>query len=279
VDAALDALHVTEDAFGKDHIDTARTLFVAAQIINAAGRPAEAKPLAERALAIQARVNGELSVPVGEIHTDLGNIESHLHDRASARAHFEKAIAIAEHNKADGGGLAIPLAALALLDVHTQHLPEAIVLFRRALELFARTSGTETLDYVMTSANLASALETMHRCDEAEPIVAEVRASTAKFPVYYPELLLTIGRCGRLRSQAAAIDAFEQALALCVANRCPPAMTAMVRWELGSTLGDRTRDRRRGIDLVREARAAMFAIAPQDDLIATMDRWLRAHPP
>ncbi len=278
-DTAVAAVKLTEDALGPDHLDTADALYSAAQVVNGTGRAAEAKPLAERALAIQVRRFGPDSTAAATVYGILGNIESNLHDAVAARVHLERALAIAELAKVPDYDLAMAVGAVGALLQYESHQPaEAVPYYERSIMLLARSSGTDTLEYLMISSNLAATLEELGRCAAARPIIAKVQPGLTKMPAQYPELLITIGRCERAANVPAAIAAFEQANALCVEHdACDPGLTNNIRWELGSTLAWSKRDAARGRSLVQEARDAALAADPKDPLIATMDTWLRAH--
>jgi tetratricopeptide (TPR) repeat protein/tRNA A-37 threonylcarbamoyl transferase component Bud32 len=276
VDSALSALKATEDAMGPDHLETAVALYTASQITNGAGRYPEAKRLGERALAIQIRHNGPDSLGASQAHVNLGNIESNLHDVVAARAHLEKAIAIDIALHVPDASLAMSLGALAsLLQYEGHQLAEAVPYYERSIELLAKSAGTDKLEYLMLSSNLAGTLEQLGRCADAQPIIAKIQPGLAKLPAYYPELLTTIGRCARDRDVRASLEAYEEGLALCIAHECDPGLATIIRWELGSALVAVKRDAKRGRALVQTAHDAALAADPKDPIVAKTETWLR----
>ncbi|HEY2739709.1 MAG TPA: tetratricopeptide repeat protein, partial [Thermoanaerobaculia bacterium] len=161
-------------------IETACRLHLEAMDLRAAGRPAEAAPLALRSIEILEREDAS-QLDVANVLLALARIQEDLGHLATAEVSIVRALGILERlrdgNDEDEGDGPIrvrletqSLGLLANLKRGQGQHPEAEELFRRALALTEQTFGPDDIQM----ANLLNGLGILHkfqgRYDEAEPL-------------------------------------------------------------------------------------------------------------
>ncbi|MEJ2856521.1 MULTISPECIES: FxSxx-COOH system tetratricopeptide repeat protein [unclassified Saccharothrix] len=165
------ALH---DDLGHDRTttqDTAWLLDRAATYLRTHGRPDQARPLSERALAITEAATGPDHHHVAIRLNNLGLVLRDLGHPDEARALFERALAIAEAaNGPDHPTVAIRLNNLggALRDLG--RLDEARALYERALAIDETANGPDHPTVAIRLNNLGIALRHLGRPDEARAL-------------------------------------------------------------------------------------------------------------
>jgi len=237
--AAERSLAIRVAAFGDKHVTVAESLNTLGEIAHAEGKPAEARDLAERALAMLDESDARQAVTAMIIHLHLATSAAaagrdHF---AEATPHFERAIALARRRS---GGDSLQLAII-LLNYGQVKADEDLV------------AGLAMLE------NARDILERHHdrRAQQALGAMLVVADHHDDF--------------------AAALGYGEQALASLDADT-PPAQRAGVEWGLAKALIATHGDRQRARRLATAARDRYRTLGPSHaSAVASLERWLAAH--
>jgi CHAT domain-containing protein/Tfp pilus assembly protein PilF len=170
-DLALQALKVANDTFGPDHLNTAISLNILAEIDRVTGRFAEAEPFYRRALAIREKALRPDHPDIAQVLNNLALLYYEMGRYAEAEPMNRRALTIV----INALGIEHPYAAtcmnnLAGLYVSLGRYPEAEKLYRWALEVREKTLGTGHPDVAQVLNNLAELYLLLGRYKEAGPL-------------------------------------------------------------------------------------------------------------
>ncbi|WP_433265927.1 FxSxx-COOH system tetratricopeptide repeat protein [Actinosynnema sp. CS-041913] len=217
----------------------------AATYLQTHGRPSEARPLFERALAIAETAYGPDHPTVATRLNNLGLALSDLGRPADARPLFERALAITETTYGpDHPTVANRLSNLGLALSDLGRPADARPLFERALAITETTYGPDHPEVATCLNNLAGALSDLGRPADARPLFERALAITET--TYGPDHP-TVATClnnlaGALSDLGRPADArplFERALAIDEAAYGPDHPTVANRLSnLGLALSD-----------------------------------------
>ncbi|MBF0345132.1 MAG: CHAT domain-containing protein, partial [Nitrospirae bacterium] len=163
------ALEINEKALGKEHPSTATSLNNLANLYQATGRYAEAKPLLKRALEINEKALGKEHPSTATSLNNLANLYQATGRYAEAEPLLKRALEINE--KALGKehpSTATSLNNLASLYYNTGRYDEAEPLYKRALEINEKALGKEHPDTVISLNNLAKLYAVTNRHKESD---------------------------------------------------------------------------------------------------------------
>jgi tetratricopeptide (TPR) repeat protein len=219
---ALRRTHEAVDAAGELESDpeTAWILDNLAMLLYRQGALAEARPLLERALAIQEE---QLGPDHPGTATSLNNMAVLLHEQGAlveARPLYERALAIRERQLGrEHPDTATNLNSLARLLHDTGALTEARPLFERALTIRENQLGPEHPDAVTSLNSLARLLHDDGALAEARPLLERALAIREKqFGREHPYTAVSLNNlAGLLYEQGALAEArplYERALAI-----------------------------------------------------------------
>ncbi len=135
----------------------------------------ESRPLLEEAVALEREALGPDDPRVARSHYVLAGLLRRLGEYDAAREHYQAALAIRERAQ-DPDDLATSLTGLANLNVDEGQLVEASELYRRALDITARTAGRDSPRYASQLSGLALAQWSLGEADSARAMLERVVA-------------------------------------------------------------------------------------------------------
>jgi CHAT domain-containing protein len=239
------SLAIRESLFGRDHIVASYSL-INLGIILGGQADVNARPVLERALAIRERVNGPTHPLVATVLVALADVLRDVGDRASARAHLERALRIRE---AAGNeiGVATVLTGLGVVSAAEGDLAAARVSLDRSLEIFERLLGAEHVAVANSLYELGRVYLDEGRVLEARAMLE--RSLRIREKVYgreHPTVARTVRSLGDVLRTAGdlpgARQLYERALAISEARLGPEHVsTAQALHALGNVvlrLGD-----------------------------------------
>ena len=145
------SLAIRERVLGRDHLDTAETLYFLSRLRGRQGHYAEAKTLAERSLDIRLRAGADRLLP--DSFSQLGIAQYRVGDFERAEASFQRAVSVEEKNR--GPNLPTYLGNLAAVQIDRDELDDARRALERALDIGVRAKGGVTADLHVSLLNLA----------------------------------------------------------------------------------------------------------------------------
>jgi CHAT domain-containing protein/tetratricopeptide (TPR) repeat protein len=171
--AARSALTAAEQRDGGDSAATAAALDVLVETLwRGNPRAADAKALAERAVAIKERLHGGEHAEVARSLHNAGNLLAERGEHAAAEQMLERALRIRERVLGpDDLAVAAVLADLALEVSANGNYERAKSLHERALAIRETRLGGADLAVAVTLNNLGALLKDMGRYSEAEPVL------------------------------------------------------------------------------------------------------------
>ena len=177
-DVMIQAVRELDAGVFRDDPRTEAYLFEAiASILTFNGRPAEALPLAERALAAQDRLTGHDELDRANCYMTLGLVLKHLGRVAEAELNYQKGVEILEqHHPGDHSALAQGLCTLADARLMLGRAEEAESMLQRALEMSRRLFSSDDTLIAVSLNNLGQARQLLGRMAEAEPLYEEALA-------------------------------------------------------------------------------------------------------
>ena len=264
-----------ERRYGPQHPNIADETQFLGQLYGDVGEFEKAEAMLERTLAIQIAVLGEDNVDVGMTLYTIGSTALNRGRYPEAKAAFVRAARILETN-GDKRRLGI---ALAMLGTVRRALYEPIEETRkdheRGLELLAETFGKDSEYYALIETDFANRLTEAKLCDDARPYqthaletLGKIQPGLAVAPLRSrANCALSAGRTGP------AVADLDRAIQLCRAHPCRPWELEGAQYQLGELLLTRGLDRRRGVSLLREARAG-YERTGKTHLVAELDALL-----
>ena len=263
--------------------ETSRSLNSLAFAYDEIGRYAEARALAERALAIQLGELGPSHPEIALCYNNLGNIASDEGDFARATDYYRRALAIREQTVPAGddpSGLGDVLNNLGTIALEQGRVDEAFDFYRRALQVREQIDP-EGLDVSVSHANLASAELRRGRVREAltryRRALAIAENAGGRDHIYVGDALQGIGDATRRLGQLdESRTAYERALAIRAAG-ARPVEVAAVEFGLASTLWAKG-DKKRALELARAARERYAGDPAASTALAEVDAWLGSRP-
>jgi tetratricopeptide (TPR) repeat protein len=165
------ALHLYEQIWGPEHIDTAKTLNALALLFDKQGDTHRAELYQQRALALYEQIFGSDHIETAAMLNDLGLLYRDRADNTQAESLLQRALSIREralHH--DHPALAQSLDNLGLLYRNQGKLQQAEPLLQRALSISEQVYGTEHPNLSTVLNNLASLRHAQGRYQEAEQL-------------------------------------------------------------------------------------------------------------
>lgn len=273
---AEDALRVTEKAMGRNHPLVATVLEVLSQAHAVSGNFDAAAAHAQRQLEILEAVFGPIHSEMTSPLRVLAHVAMMRQDHANARDLSKRALAVAQ--RADSpvqlASAHVALAqALALSDGFDAARPH----YEQGLALMEKVHGKDHQSYVRLENDYAAKLVDSGDCEQAAPILEH---SIGFFEMKRPELTALprylratcAEKSGKLND---ALADYERADADCKKALCEPAIALSTKGALGKLLLETRRDRRRGAELLNDARAG-FAAKGMTGHLAETDRIMKA---
>lgn len=165
----LEAIAVSENAFGADHLEVSTALNNLAVCYKYLARYLEAGPLYQRALRITVRALGPDHADVATIYHNLGGLEHAAGNGMRGEPFARKAVrirvrALGSHHP----DVAADLTALAALLDQQKKYDESERLYRRALAIVERAHGPTHLAVSVNLNNLAAVQQARGRVSTAE---------------------------------------------------------------------------------------------------------------
>jgi tetratricopeptide (TPR) repeat protein len=261
--------------------ETARSLNNVAFEYDEIGRYAEARALAERAVAIEIAELGPTHPEIATCYNNLGNIASDEGDLTRAADYYRRALAIREVAvKAgdDPGNLADVLNNLGIVALQQHRLDEALDFQRRALAVREKMDP-EGQEISSSLTNIAAVELARGRTEEAlatyRRALSAAERSVGRDHPFAGDALTGMGDCmWKLGQLAAAQSAFERALAIRKAGARPIEL-ADTEFGLARTLAQRG-DTRRAMELAKAARQRYAGDPAAREQLAELDAWLRS---
>ncbi len=208
------ALKISEEAFGPEHPDTARSLNNLAGLYESLAEYAKAEPLYRRALKIREKTLGPEHPDTAASLNNLAGLYRSLADYAQAEPLFQRALKIWEKVLGpEHPHTATSLNNLALLYHLTGDYPQAEPLYQRALKIREKVLGPEDPDTAMSLNNLAGLYDSMGDYAQAEPLYR--RALQIKEKVLGPEHRSTATSLNNLADLYIAMADYAKAEPLC----------------------------------------------------------------
>ncbi|HET6277034.1 MAG TPA: FxSxx-COOH system tetratricopeptide repeat protein [Candidatus Cybelea sp.] len=181
VSICVRALAISENAFGPDHADVARSLNNLALTYWNQGRYAEAEPLYARALAIWETTLGPEHPYIAHTLNNLAIVYQEQGRHEEGEPLQNRALAIREKTLGpDHPDVAASLNNLAVVYYDQGRYAEAERLHTRALAIKEKVLGSDHPDVAFTLNNLASVHHQQGRYAEAEPLHARAVAIQEK---------------------------------------------------------------------------------------------------
>ncbi len=164
-------LTLREKLFGPSDPRTIDTLMTLAVLLQKEGRPADARPLCQRAVALQGNTQGSDSPALVDALSCAGSTYLAQDNFAGAEEPFRRAIRILEEPKVnEPAQLANTMNSLAEVYRRAGRFADAEPLYRESLEITNRISGQDNADYSRTLNNLGLLYADEGRFADAEPL-------------------------------------------------------------------------------------------------------------
>jgi tetratricopeptide (TPR) repeat protein len=165
----LEAVNVSEEAFGADHLEVSAPLMCLAVCYRSLARYVEAGPLFQRALRIRERALGPDHADVADVYQNLGSLEHAAGNGMRGEPFARRAVrirtrALGPHHP----DVAADLTSLAALLDQQKKFRDAERLYRRALAIVERAHGPTHLSVAVNLNNLAAVRQALGRATEAE---------------------------------------------------------------------------------------------------------------
>jgi tetratricopeptide (TPR) repeat protein len=165
----VEALDISEKAFGVDHLEVSQPLNNLAVCYKYLARYVEAGPLYQRALRITARALGPAHPEVATVYHNLGGLEHAAGNGLRGEPFARRAVrirtrALGPHHP----DVAADLTALAALLDQQKRYAEAERIYRRALTIVERAHGPTHLAVAVNLNNLAAVQQARGRIAKAE---------------------------------------------------------------------------------------------------------------
>jgi tetratricopeptide (TPR) repeat protein len=274
---ALESLAAYEKDLGPDHPWTANPLELVAQLYVVTGDFPKAEEHARRALAIGEQTFGPDHVSLATALQVLGFTATMTGRLPEARGHAERSVRVMER-AGNPRGLAASLLTLGEAVLRLDGIAAARPHFERALATIESVNGKDNLFYADAENTFAGKLVLAGECETATPYIDHAYGVyEARRPDQLSMPLLSRAQCAQAEQRFAdAITDLERATALCAKHGCEPGIGLPATAVLGQVLIQSKRDRRRGLELLGQARAG-FAAKGMTDGVAETDRWLKEH--
>ena len=266
------SLAFAEQAYGKNHPQTAKAKHLIAQYLTEGRDLAKAAKIENEVVAIREAIYGPSHREVAIALHVVGNIEKGRRNYPEARKAYERAIAIldADRGTYDAG---LSRGALATVIADTDGMAAAQPIFKRALDDLA-TGGKDKVQYLATEVDYAYHLLDAKQCAAAMPLLDHAIEILPKLRMrQLPQVLEASASCEvEAKRYDVALTKLERAHALCAEVQCPAGVIPLVDFKLGRLLIERGPDRARGSKLVAGAKAAATA---EDDkeLLSDIEHW------
>ena len=164
-------LQMSEQIFGPDHPEVARSLDRLARLYSQQAKFEQAEQFAQRALAIREKHLGSNHVEVADSLEGLATIFGEQERPAEAEPLFRRAVQIWEQTEGpDYSQLASALDGWAICLIRQNHFDEAEALLQRALRIREKTLGPEHPDIAASLLNLAGLYQDQGKYEQAEPM-------------------------------------------------------------------------------------------------------------
>jgi serine/threonine protein kinase/Tfp pilus assembly protein PilF len=207
-----EGLHLTEQVFGPDALETGRSLHSLAKTYNKQGRYDEALPLLERAVAVKEAHYGPNHADAGTSINALAATYADKLQFAQAESLYLRALASFEASDAAGGALhSTSVMDLANLYRKLARYDEAGSLYVAALEMQEETLGEDHPDVARTLNNLGTFYYRVGRYPESEE--AYLRSLAIREKVLGPEheeTARTLGNLALLYSDTGRLTEAEE---------------------------------------------------------------------
>jgi tetratricopeptide (TPR) repeat protein len=272
---------LAEELTGTNHPTYADALYLRSFSLQSTGDPADfdrARADLERALAIRVGSYGENHPDVAYALIQLAHIAGSQGRAADTEVASRRALAIAEalgHPLVEIEALR-PLAA-AVSD--QGRISEARTYFDRALAKLRELYGPDAREVASVASSYAATLQQAKECAAALPHAAEAFRILDRLRDPQAVIaLLVLGQCSVERGLVAeGVAHFERGLARCAAKgSCVTGHLETVQGYYGMWLVESGRDRRRGAELLRSARATFGEMGRTAD-VAEIDAFLAEH--
>jgi tetratricopeptide (TPR) repeat protein len=165
------ALHIQEQALGREHLDVARSLNGLAILYYNQGKYGEAEPVYKRALCIREQQLGETHMDVARSLNNLANLYYEQGKYGEAELLCQRALLIREQQLGpEHLDMAYPLNNLARLYHAQGKYGEAEPLYKRALHILEQQLGETHPNVAYPLDNLAELYREQGKYGEAEPL-------------------------------------------------------------------------------------------------------------
>jgi tetratricopeptide (TPR) repeat protein len=274
----LHALAIGEKILGPEHPRVAALQHNLANSYRRQGEFDQALRHYEKSLAVLERIPHHLEY--ARVLGNLGGLEIHMGRFDDARRHTETALAEREATLGpDHPDVASALFNLAAVLEATGDLQRSLELFRRALEIRDKHLGEDHPAFGITLGAIAGVLCALGHWQEAlEHAERAQRVIGARLGPDHPDLAHSLIQGGTAKIELGrpreAIAGLELAFAIRIEGR---AQRAEAGFALARALWDSRTDRRRALDLARDARDDFSEGGPTwERLRRRADAWLRA---
>ena len=286
--AYASAIERREQLLGPDHPAVALTLASAGRVFVDQGKEQEAMPYFDRALAIQERSLGAEHPFVAVTLNNLGNaLNTSGHSVRALEVH-RRALAIREKAYGpDHPDTAMSLNNVGIVLETLDRFVEAVPYYERALAAREKALGSEHAAVAATLVNLGRVLSAQKHYPDA--IARFERALAIREKALGPTSLAVASTASTMASTyidmsspAEALPFAERALAIYAAKGTGvhPLMLADAHFNTAEALWGAGRDRRRAVDLAKQARDTFAGSKAEyaKKALALVETWLAAHP-
>lgn len=281
------AMEIWARELGASHPRTAIAVTSLGNVMRLLGRHAEARDYYERGLEIRQRSLAPNHPKLASSYYYMGIAREYEGRYDESREFYDRSLSIRKQLfGTNHTAVASTLVSLGILLKLQEKFEEASRHFEQALAIQEELLGPNHANIGVNLVNLAETLDAQGdfaqaiiHCSRAETIFKEGLGEGHPFVAY---ALTCIGRA-RLNSNkaSAAISVLEQALTIRVNQETGVADIAESRLQLARALWDSKRSRKRARQLAEEAQKALTAETDHhqaQDLLATVDTWLKSHP-
>jgi serine/threonine-protein kinase len=275
------ALETFEKVLGPGHPKVGAALYHMGSALQDRGRYEEARAYYTRSLAVVIAALGPEHSNVAYTRNALGDLLRVLGERDAARAELEQALAIWERALGpDHAFIAFPLRNLGTLLDEGPDRDLARRYHERALAVAERALGPDHSDVAECAYSLGHHHFLRGAHDEARRLYERALAIWERTGgPDHPYVAWALTGIGETHvgsgSPALAIPPLERALAIRVAEQGDVAELARTRFVLARALWNTRRDRRRAVDLARQARADCVSAGRRAAAsLAEIDGWL-----